>query len=560
MALEEVDAASIPVHRAVGLSSTGVFLVTLLIQLLGYIPTHFFAQNIGQFGSGRAVLGTFQFFLLLASSINMIGDLRIGSAYTFYVARGESARVGTGTYFVLRVAMVAAGGVVLWAAAPVLPYSTEQYLALFALWMALPVLWSVSTVYMQQWVAQGHSVRGQVPQLVESIVRTAALTVIAVNSLAFKQAQFTTIIPEVTAAYVLGAASSALYSLPSVWHQTERFRSGVASRYFRFAWPLMGSLILLYLSTTIIQFIVVAQLRPAEYNVFLAANGLRILALSIPAAVAVPLFPHLSGLHKRQDYELIRQRTWAALRYTALVVIPIVIAMVVYRVNVLTILYSNPYAEGATPLALLALSAVPAALTQIIGTALNSVGQQRLELYLTSTQVAALILASLILMQPVRLFGIDGLVAASMAVLVSSLGALAVNIYFMETRLGVRIQVRPIFTILGASAGAFLIVGRFNDLIPVNRFYQLIAGVLIGSLVYALILAGVGELSKADIRQICGSVGLPRSAADLLSRLCWREETWPVNPLPVGGAPGLRPLEGDRADLPPLPPKAPPKV
>ena len=557
--MEEESSVKIPVHRAVGLSSTGVFLVTLAIQLLGYIPTHFFAQHLGLFQSGRDALGTFQWFLLLASSINMIGDLRIGSAYTFYVARGESPRVGTGTYFVLRVAMVAAGGVILWLTAPILPYSTEQYVGLFALWMLLPVLWSVSTVYMQLYVAQGHSVQGQVPQLIESAVRTSALTFIALQSFNLKVGQFNSIIPEVTYAYLLGAASSAVYSFPAVWRQTERFRAPVSSRFFRFAWPLMGSLILLYLSGTVIQFIVVVQLPPSEYAVFLAANGLRILALSIPAAVAVPLFPHLSGLHKREDYELIRQRTWAALRYTALVVTPLVMAMVVYRENVLNILYSGGYSEGATPLAILALSAVPAALTQIIGTSLNSVGQQRLELYLTSLQVAVLVGASLIFLEPVHLFGLDGLTAAALAVLLSSVGALAVNLYFLETRFGVRIQVRPTFTILGAAAGAFYVVGRFNGLIPVNRYYQLIAGVLLGFLVYAVILAIVGELSKADVRQICSSVGLPHQVADQLARLCWRDETWPVNPLPAGGAPGLRPLEGDRADLAPLPPKTPPK-
>src|SRR5215472_18306074 len=82
----------------VSLSSTGVFVVTVLIQLLGYIPTHFFAQNVGYTAPGQAILGTFQLFLLLASSINMIGDLRIGSSYVFFIARGESSKVGTGTY------------------------------------------------------------------------------------------------------------------------------------------------------------------------------------------------------------------------------------------------------------------------------------------------------------------------------------------------------------------------------------------------------------------------------------------------------------------------------
>ncbi|MCI4354760.1 MAG: hypothetical protein L3K06_05280, partial [Thermoplasmata archaeon] len=96
--------------RSIGISSTGVFLVTLAIQLLGYLPTHYFALGVGESTQGRDVLGTFQWFLLIASSINMVGDLRIGSAYTFYIARGDSPRISTGTYLLLRVVMVGAGG------------------------------------------------------------------------------------------------------------------------------------------------------------------------------------------------------------------------------------------------------------------------------------------------------------------------------------------------------------------------------------------------------------------------------------------------------------------
>ncbi|MCI4354790.1 MAG: polysaccharide biosynthesis C-terminal domain-containing protein, partial [Thermoplasmata archaeon] len=444
-------------------------------------------------------------------------------------------------------------GALLFATSPALPYSTAQYLGLFALWMCLPLLWSLPTVYMQLWVGEGQSVRGQVPQLVESIVRTALLTYISIRSLGLAVGDYGSIIPDVTYAYLIAAGVSALYSLPAVLRETERFRAPVARRLFRFAWPLMGSLILLYLASTIIQFVVVVQLPQNVYTVFLAANGMRILALAIPAAVAVPLFPHLSGLHKRQDYELIRQRTWAALRYTALVVIPLVMAMVVYRVNVLNIVYSGPYASGATALAIMALSAVPAALSQIVGTSLNSVGQQRLELYLTSLQVVVLVAASLLLLDPVHFLGLDGLTAAALAVLLSSLAALAVNTYFMETLLGVRIQARPIVTIFAASLGAFVVVAQFNDLLPVNRYYQLAAGVILGFLVYGAILSITGELSRADVRQIGGSIGLPRRLSDALARLTWREETWPVNPMPAGGAPGLRPLAED------VPPQRPPE-
>ncbi len=334
---------------SVGLSSTGVFVITIAIQLLGYLPTHFFAQHVGSAAGatggypGQAVLGTFQLFLLIASSINMVGDLRVGTAFVFFVARGEKPEVGTGTYLVLRFVMVAIAGAAVLAVAAPAGWTTSQDIGIFSLWMLLPVLWSVSTVYSQLLAAQGRSTYGQVPSLVESVVRVAALTFVAVGSLSLATTAFSTLLLPITLCYLVGAAASAVYSFPAVWRYTRAFSGGVAKRLFGFAWPLMGSLLLLYFATTLIQFIVVADYGTGAYNVFLSANGFRILALAIPSAVAVPLFPHLTGLHHRRDYEVLRHRTWAALRYTAMVAIPTAMTLVIYRVNFENTLYAGTY-------------------------------------------------------------------------------------------------------------------------------------------------------------------------------------------------------------------------
>ena len=532
-------------RHSIGLSSTGVFVISLAIQLLGYLPTHYFAQNVGA-GShqdGRILLGLFQLFLLLASSINMIGDLRIGSAYTFYVARGEAPTVGTGTYFLLRLVMVSIAGLMVWFTGPLLGY-TLQYGYLFGLWLLLPVLWSVSTVYSQQWAAQGESIKGQVPLLIESVTRTAALTAVAVWSLGLADGTFGQILAPITYAYLLGAGASAVYCLPSVWRATRRYRPEVARRYVRYAWPLMGSLILLYLASTLPQFFVAAHYTTGELNLFLAPNGLRILLLTIPGAIAVPLFPHLAGLHKRQDYELIRQRTWAAIRYTAIVTVPLIAAMVVYRVNLLVTLYQAIYANQEAPaLILLAVSGLPAVLAQIIGIALSSVGLQRLELYLTTLQVSLLVIVMVLLMPPVALLGLSGSIAASIAILVSSVAALSLNSWFMHSLMGVRIQLRSAGTIVAAAAVSFVVIGRVNEIVNVQGTLVVFLAIALSVAVYALVLAAVGELSKSDVRLIVQALGLPGGVGSALSRLCWREESWPVNPLPSGGAAGLKPLD-----------------
>ena len=229
----------------------------------------------------------------------------------------------------------------------------------------------------------------------------------------------------------------------------------------------MGSMVLLYLSGNLVSFIVIGLLSKAAFNIFNAANAFRALALALPAAIAIPLFPHISTLHKEEAFSQIRSRTWQTLRFTAILVVPGVLALAVYRVNILNILYSHAYLGASTALAILAVSAIPAALSQIIGTTMTSIGRTRLELYITSLQVACLAIVSALIVEPSKfawtsdlgflihnsvVAGVasllpagfapsaaswTGINGAAIAVLVASFAAFALNAYFLYTLLGV---------------------------------------------------------------------------------------------------------------------------
>jgi O-antigen/teichoic acid export membrane protein len=534
--------SGIPILRhSLTLSSAGVFLASLAIQFIGFIATVALYHYVGTGNSGQTLLGTVQLYLLIGSSINNVADLRIGSAFVFFVARGRDPRGSTGTYLILRSLMVGLAGLTIFALAPVSVLGatlapTPQDLEIVGAFAAMPLLWSLSTVYNQLLVAQGNSLRAQVPSLVEACVRTPILVYVAIYSPS---------IWSITIAYAIGALASAVVSLPTTLRLASWFKSSEARLMFRYAWPLMGGLMLGFLATNSIPFLVAAKFNTQQLNIFLAANAFRILALSIPAAIIVPLFPYLSGKHKQAEYETVRSGTWQALRYTAIVIVPGVVALVVYRVNFLNILANASYAHSAaTPLAILAISSVPLALSQVIGTALNSIGQQRLELYLTSAQIVALFGTAFLLFPPITLYpGISGVVAASVATLASALVALFLNTYFMHRLMAVRIRLRSIVSIVVSAAVSFFAVSQFNSHLPVNRYYQLLLGVLIGYTAYLLILALIGELSRQDVRLIGGSIGIPRRLTDPFARLCWREDSPAVNAADLSHARGLRPLE-----------------
>jgi O-antigen/teichoic acid export membrane protein len=520
------------------LSSGSVFAASLITQLIGLVGSTVLYHVIGVPVAGQVLLGTVQFFLLIGSSINGIGDLRLGTAYTYFLARGKPATDMTTVYLVVRMIMVGLAGLTIFAIAPLSIDGTHIVsgtvaLTALGIFVALPILWSFSTVYNQLFIGEGNSLRAQYPGLVEAIARLPVLVLVAFLD---------PTILGLTLAYVVGAAASTVYAAPVVLQRMRRFQKVEALRMFRFAWPLMGSLILNYLVTNMIPLFVNAQLGYAKLSAFLAANGFRILVLSLPAAVTTPLFPYLAGLHKQEKYEAVREGTWQALRYSSILLVPGVVALVTYRTNFLNDFANARYAaQGALPLAILAVGALPLALSQIMQSSLNAIGRQRLELYLTSTQVAVLVVSIVLLLPPYGYFpASDGLVAASVAVLLSSIAALSLNTYFTETLIRVRIQPRSILGITVSAALAFGAISRLNKYLPVNTSYQLAGVVLICFAVYFVVLALVGELAKQDVRRIGRSIGLPAWFYEGLAKACWRESSPGLPPVDLARAPGLR--------------------
>jgi O-antigen/teichoic acid export membrane protein len=539
-----------PVH-SLTLSSGAVFATSFAVQLLGLIGSIALAKEIGISTAGQALIGTAQLFLLIGSSINGVGDLRLGTAYTFFLARGKKPTDNTGTYLAVRMTMVGAAGLVLFVIAPLSIggssiVSSSSDLTSLGIFLSLPLLWSFSTVYNQMYIGLGNSLKAQYPSLIEAVARLPILVYVAFH--------FQTV-EGITLAYAVGAAASALFSLPAILPRLRVISRHEALALYRFAWPLMASLLINYVVTNMIP-LIVATLSRAELSIFLAANGWRILVLSLPAAVTTPLFPYLAGLHQRKEFEAVRQGTWQALRYSAMLLVPGAVALVTYRYNFLNVFQNSLYAgPGSLPLAILVVGALPLALSQIIQASINAIGRQRLELYITGTQVIVLLVAVAVFLPSHGVFPVfydvvpanldPGLVAAAFAVLLSSFAALALNTYFMEKLIGVRIHPGPIAAITGSAAGSFAALWLLNHLhwFPVSSWYQLLGAVVLGFSVYFLILAGVGELTRADVLRIGESIGLPRRIYAPLSRLCWKAAAPELAPIDISRAPGLRTTE-----------------
>jgi O-antigen/teichoic acid export membrane protein len=565
------------------LSSGAVFAVSIVTQLLGVIATFFLARHIGVSPAGIALIGTAQLFLLIASSINGLADLRLGTAYTYFLARGKPPRDNTTSYLLIGMAMDAGAVIAIFLVAPLaiggsaIVHGTSEWIDL-GLFLTLPILWSFSGLYNSMFIGLGNSLKAQFPTLVEGLVRLGALVYAAF---------YVHTVEGLAIAYVLGAIASTLFSLPELLPQLGPFSWKETVGLFAYSWPLLGALFVNYVVTNLTPFLV-DTLGTAQFSIYLVANGWRILVLSLPAAVTTPLFPYLAGLHRTKEYEAVRRGTWQALRYSAMLLVPGVVALVIYRTNFLNVFTNSIYAaQGSLPLAILVVSALPLALSQIVQSSINAIGRQRLELYISITQIGVLLTAQAILFPQHGIFPIfwkvvparldPGLVAGSVAVLLSSIAALALNTYFMERLIKVTIPPGPILAITASAALSFAGLWLLNHthLFPVSTSYELLTAVVVGFTIYFVVLAAVGELTRSDVRLIGSSLALPAWLYEPLTRLCWRESTRDLAPVDLSRAQGFQttelpetftgtrelpevvPFSTDRGPLPPEEPKRP---
>lgn len=521
--------------RNFGLSTLVVLIVGILSQVMGWVATKWFLLHITGDSVAVNLLGTATFYILVASLIATLGDLRLGSAYTFFVARGGKVEALTGTYLLWRVFALGVLGSGLVLVNSLIPgglsgfTSTETALALFVLF---PILEIPSILYSTLQTARGRTIYGQVPLVVEMSIRLGLLLYVATQ---FNSTNIATVagahafVTDIAWAYVIGAAAGAVASAPLFRHITFRGIYPELKDMFTFATPLMGAMFITYAITSLPPLLFNYLSGPSSKELlqyFSSANAFLILLMFLPNAVIVPLFPDIASLHVQDRMGEIRSRTRRALRYTVIILAPSIVAIAVFRYDFLQILYTNSFAVNASlAVAIFAFTALPLSVGRVMGTVLDAVGQQKRELYLSTAQIISLIAALVLLVPP---YGVAG---GAAAVAISSVTGLVMNGWYLHRYVNVHVSARPFFFVFLAASVTFAMFSntilRFVHLsLPVQEWYVLIPVVLVGQAVYVVVLAMVGELTKEDVVVLAGSAGLPPSVGRLVSRICWRA-SWP---------------------------------
>lgn len=574
----ELEHASAPVTSRFALNTLVVLAVAVLGQFLGWVATHeFFRQDIGS-ASGSAelnLMGLATLYMTISSVIYTLGDFRFVSAYSFFVARGGKVGPLTGAYLIFRFAsigVIALGFVLLSPVVAPLLGVTIQASAALELFLLVPIIETPSFVYSYLMAARGKAARGTWPLVLENAIRTPALVFVAFlytfnpalagTSLDLLGLKFTVHmvssewIVDIGWAYVVGAtipffaiivhslvSEQGLYRHVTLTGAREELRSMLV-----FATPLIGAMFLTYAVSSLPPFALAAAFPSMTglIQAFSSANAFLLLLMFLPNAITIPLFPDMAGLFVRGEHAEMRRRTRKSMRWTVMILAPAILSVMVFRHVLLDDLYTAAVTHGITDaqwaLVLLAASTIPQSLFRIMGSVLDAVGQQKRELYLSAVQLAVLGVAIYVVVAPwSHLQGPgDGHVVSGVAaaVFLSTSAGFVCNAWFLHKYVRVHPSPRPYVTIIAAATAAFLLfsntfvglvgglVGQPNLAIPVQIVWVLVVTVVVGVLIYVGVLAAVGELTKQDVRELGGSLGLPRWLVRNVAKICWREG-WP---------------------------------
>lgn len=535
-------ALSEPVRRLkFGTNTTMAFLVSVIGQVMGWVGTKEIYLHAIQSSTspGAAFLGTATFFVMLSSIIVGLGALKMNTAYTFFVARGAPKRTLTGTYLLFNLLSFSALSTLVVILAVIFNWF-PGYNSSLVLIMLLPVVGIPASVYAVLQNVEGRTAIGQIPVLIEVSVRISLIVFFAqeFNNQNIYTSFGHSLVFDIALAYFLGGVASLLYSLPVLREVSlERFVPTLKDM-ATFALPLMGGMFFTYAAGMIVPVIVRILAGPTVLLYYSSDNAFLILLMFIPSAVCTPLFPDLARMHVRGEDDQLKLRIRQSIRYTLMLLAPAMIAIAVFRVDLLNIMYSGAVvAMGGTALIIFAIAVLPTALFRITATALDSVGLQKRELYISFVQFVVVVAATWALTPQYLVLG------AAAAMLIAMSASLGMNAYWLHRYLPLSFPLRAIVTVLLASLATFLLLSsaNFSHLLggiglhlAVDKWYVLLPVIMSGLFLYLLILAAVGELAKQDVLDLVRTLGLPESWGKPFTRLCWRV-SWPVEGHPPEG-------------------------
>ena len=464
-----------------------VFGSTLFITLFGFLSTVYFAHILGP-----APLGAYFLFLAYYSVFNLVGDGGFGGAAVKRISEGKDRDEYFSAFVFIRIAFLALSVTALLCAEPCLKDITSSGIFF---WLLLALFISVFPNCVSSGVyGSGKIGVHQISTVIELIFRVV-LQVAAVY-LGYS-------IAGLAGGFVAGLIIGGIVNYRYLDLRLVRFGLSHVKNLSSFSfWIFLtssGSLIFSYTDTILIGFF----MNNADVGIYRTALQLASAGSFTTLAFQVVLYPKISSWAAEGHMSDIERSLARACTYSLFLAIPTCVGGWILGERLLFYLYGAAFTDGAIPLIFLLFIQV-VNIFMFLGTmSLNALDHPK-DAFMVTAIAALLNIALNIVFIPVM-----GITGAALATLI----AIAVNAggaYILLSRvICVEIEYSPLKNILCAAGvmGIFLIVIPF--VLPLTHIISVLAIVLIGAGIYALVLLRLDHEIRDDLRNISVNMGVP---------------------------------------------------
>ncbi len=259
---------------------------------------------------------------------------------------------------------------------------------------------------------------------------------------------------------------------------------------FCFGFPLGLNRCLTFVFTRIDTAMIGAMIDPVAVAVYVAASKIPESIREVYSSYHYVFFPNMSSLYAQKRYREVEQLLNNSLRIISFVVSFVGYIVFVFQVEIITLLFSEEYIEGAPVLAILTFALCVALASNIIGTSLVAFGQSDKPVKINLMDTFANIAGNLIL---IPMFGLQG---AAFATLISRSMTNPVNVLFFRhtgIKLDVSQYLKPVF-VLAIGVCFYLLVQPDSIFIKV----ALVASFIVVCCMFSII-------RKQDLAQVFAS-------------------------------------------------------
>jgi O-antigen/teichoic acid export membrane protein len=472
-----------PVQR----QSLMVFGSTIFITLVGFLSTMYFAHVLGP-----APLGAYFLFLAYYGVFNLVGDGGFGGAAVKRISEGKDQDEYFSAFVFIRVVLIALSITVLLCAEPYLKDITSSGIFF---WLLLALVISVFPNCVSSGVyGCGKVGIHQISVVIELIFRV--LLQVSAVYLGYS-------IAGLAGGFVGGLIAGGVVNIRYLDLRFVRFGLSHVKNLSTFSfWIFLtssGSLIFSYTDTILIGFF----MNNADVGIYRTALQLASVGSFATLAFQIVLYPKISSWAAQGCFAEIEQSLARACTYSLFLAVPSCIGGWILGERLLYYLYGASFAGGAVPLVFLLFIQI-VNIFMFLGTmCLNALDHPRDAFVVTA--IAALI--NIVLnMVFIPIMGITGAAVATLiAIAVNALGA-----YILLSRvISVKLEYRPLKNILFAAGvmGIFLLTIPY--ILPITHIAMVLATVITGAGIYALVLLRLDREIHDEIRNIGVSMGVP---------------------------------------------------